>query len=256
MLFVALAACAPRVAALPRTRGTTAWEVGVAAAIGDGVVEERYTLRSEPVKHDVWALSTVRSEVLVVSPDGTEQRWSSDARTPGDPWPLVLQHAVASVPALVRMSRGRPVEILSTDDWAEEARAAMAATSLPEGAVATGANLVDPEGLLLDLGRAFPGMPDDGRLVAADRIAGVPALREETCAPLDSPGVLRFRCTGTATATDGSNRLHDVDTWTELVADRDGMVWMESAYGGTLRGRGGTNRGAVAVAGHRRVERR
>ncbi|MCA9494979.1 MAG: hypothetical protein KC621_33860 [Myxococcales bacterium] len=256
MLFVALVACAPRVAALPRTRGATAWEVGVAAAIGDGVVEERYTLRSEPVKRDVWALSTVRSEVLVVSPDGAEQRWSSEARTSADPWPLVLQHAVATVPALVRMSRGRPVELLSSDDWGEAARAAMRATDLPEDAVATGANLIDPDGLLLDLRRAFPGMPDDGRLVADDRIAGVPALREERCSPLDMDGAIRFRCTGTATASDGSGRLHDVDTWTEVVADRSGMVWMESAYGGTLRGRGGSTRGALAVAGHRRVERR
>lgn len=256
MLIVALAACAPRVAAPPRAHGPTAGEVGVAAAIGDGVVEERYTLRSEPVGRSVWAVATVRSEVLVVSPDGTEQRWSSDARTAADPWPLVLQHAVASVPAIVRMSDGRPVEILSTDAWREAAQAAMEGTSLPEDAVATGANLVDPEGLLLDLGRAFPGMPEDGRLIGADRIAGVPARREESCSPLDAPGVLRFRCTGTATAADGSDRLYDVDTWTEVVADRVGMVWMESAYGGTVRGRGGSERGAVAVAGHRRVERR
>jgi hypothetical protein len=230
--------------------------VAVAVAIGRAVVEETYTLSSSPGKRDHWTFTTLRSTKVAEDPSGARTAWDSQRREPGDPWPYVLQQAVAEVPVTVRFEAGRPTEVVGTEAWTASATAAILATGLPGRAAESGQSLVDPVGVVRDLARIFPGLPVEGRLVSADRIAGVEVVREEVCPPPEIGDTLRFRCVGTARAADGSNRLAEMETWTEVVADQDGLRWMESAWSGVVvtQGEAGAPR-PVPVAGHRRAQR-
>lgn len=231
-VIAALAGClraGPPADALGRRAAT--WEVDVLVAAGDRSIEAHYTLRSERAGGDRWRLSTVRTAGTWTDANGA-QAFDSAVPSPADPWPLTLQHAISEVPVEVRVERGRPVALADPAAWQEAARAAVYAAPVPGAALASGEALVDPEGLLDDLARTFPGLPPAaGPWVRAERIAGVDAVRTETCAA-DGAG---WRCEGVAEAAEGSSgKLFEVGTTTEVRVEGRDVVAVTSRYSGTL----------------------
>lgn len=228
---LASAGCASHAGVPSLGKERTAWTVLVLAATGDRTIEATYALATERVAPDRWLVSTTRTRGTWAG-DGEPASYDSDAPTAADPWPLTLQHLIASVPVEVRVDDGHPVALVDPDGWADAARHAVYASDLPNDALAVGQALVDPDGLLADLGRTFPGTPGDGAWARPDRIGGVDAVRTETCAR-PTPG--SWDCAGTAEATpDAGARLFEVATTTTVATDRRGLVRLDARYTGTL----------------------
>ncbi|MEQ1504185.1 MAG: hypothetical protein ABMB14_18225, partial [Myxococcota bacterium] len=84
---------------LGRGRDPQRWEVDVATATGERTMEAVYELATEPVGADRWTIATTRTRGAWTS-DGEPASFDSASPTSADPWPLTLQHLVASVPAV------------------------------------------------------------------------------------------------------------------------------------------------------------
>lgn len=237
--------------ALPPEGRASRYEVAVATAVADRAATSIHTLELEPLDDRVWTVRTVRTEGTWE--DGPQQiRFDSQDPRVTDPWPLTLQHAVASVPAAVRFSPdGVPAELVAPDAWRDRARRTLQALDLPPQALASGESLLDPAGLLRDLKRTFTGMPE-AQWVREETVAGVTARRVESCTP-EGRG---WRCVGRVEAEGGL--LHDTRSETRLVFDGRGLVELESSYAGTLLlvGSDGVVRADRPVAGRRWVVRR
>jgi hypothetical protein len=237
------------------TRGDADWSVVVLVASGDRTMEAHYELHTEHVRGDRWRVSTVRTHGTWTE-RGETSTFDSAAPTPADPWPLTLQHAVASVPAEVVVEDGRVVALADEDGWSRAARTAVYASPVPSDAFAAGEQLVDGDGLVGDLARTFVGRPPEGPWVRADTVGGVAAIRSESCVR-EPPAT--WTCTGTAAADPSTGaRLFEVESRTSITADRRGLLAMESWYSGTLvaLAAGGRSVDDRPVSGVRRVERR
>ena len=262
LLILVAVGCGPRGAptALPDAGGPRQYKVGVAAANGDAVVTSITTLRVVPRTDAVWAFMTEQAEGTWE--EGTAaMTWSSATPTPADPWPITLQHAVATVPASIRMSpQGEAIEMVDVEAWKSAARDAMRATDLPPQAAIGAASLLDPEGVLRDVQRNFPGQPTGaGAWVREEVIAGIPATRLESCTVERDGGTAAWTCSGRLEGpTDGQARLVEGQSRTELKVDRFGLVRMDTTYAATLVLLGPTGTEVIdrPVAGRRQVLRR
>jgi hypothetical protein len=238
---------------IPRT--SRDWSVAVSVATGDRVLESFYDLHTEPIAPNRWMVSTARTRGTWIE-HGASQGFDSEAPTARDPWPLVLQHLVASVPAEVRIEEGRVDELVAPDEWAAAARRAIYGSKLPVEALDAGEALLDPDGLVADLARTFPGTPpSEGVWERPDRIAGLEVVRREQCEPTGSG----WSCDGSAEGADGQDaRLFETTTFTRLAADHEGLLWVESGYSGTLVSAAIDGRGVMdrPISGLRRVQRR
>ena len=120
--------------------------------------------------------------------------------------------------------------------------------------------LLDPDGIVRDMARNFPGDPSPGILwTRAVTIAAVPATLSERCTVEESAGLRTWRCVGTAQGPEeGSARLYEVTSETTVVADRRGLVSYDSRWAGTLVVLAPDQQGVIdrPIAGHRVVERR
>ncbi len=224
----------PPQSVLPRQEQT--YDMTVALGAGEWRLVARYELRAQHVRGGVWSLATQRSRATIAQRDA-EHSFDSDAPAATDPWPVRMQHLVSSVPVWVAFdAQGRPVRLEDTEAWAAEARRVLYASELPTEAWAAGEALIDPAGVLADMQRTFPGTPrPDWR--RAERIAGVPAEREEECEREEHASGAVWTCRGIARArTDGLGRLHELQTWTIVDVDRKGLLRMESGYEGTRVG--------------------
>lgn len=229
------------------------WDVVVVAATGDRQLEATYVLETEPLGRERWRIATTHTRGAWIE-HGETSTFDSEAPTTRDPWPLTLEHIVASVPAEVEVKDGRPTALVDPDGWVDRARSALYGSTLPSEALPAGDRLIDPEGLLVDLDRTFPGRPPVGQWERGDRIAGLPVQRTEACT-WQKP---QWTCAGVATTTAPGAKLFEVSTTTTLVADRRGLVWMETGYSGTLVTLAPDGRDIVdrPIAGVRRVQRR
>lgn len=264
VLALALAACGPKRAsgtAAPPADDPALYRVGVVAATGDRTVTAVYSLEVNPHTDGVW---TVRTRATEGAWEEGKQALSFDSTVPSptDPWPLTLQHAIASVPAQVAIDEtGRPVGLRDLPTWRQAASAAANATDLPPGADATRDQLLDPAGYLSDLQRTFPGLPPaDGPWVRVERIAGVLVRRTETCTPGQTVGRTRsWTCEGHLEV----HRPPDLtiqagQSTTTLKVDRDGLAELTTTWAGTLvRTAPGSGKtlSRVAFAGQRMVVR-
>ncbi|MFK7931497.1 MAG: hypothetical protein AB8H79_25180 [Myxococcota bacterium] len=237
--LIALAvACAPKgpPSAAPDASGAQRYKVGVVAANGGAVVTSITTFEAEPRGEGVWAFRTAQAEGTWE--EGTvAMTWNSANPTAADPWPVTLQHAVATVFAAVRLDeRGAPHQLLDQARWKAEARDAMGKTGLPAQASVGAAALLDADGILRDLRRNFPGTPNGaGAWVRPERLAGLPATRLETCTQARAKGVTTWTCSGRVEGPrEGSARLVDATSTTQLVIDRKGLVQLDTEYSGTL----------------------
>jgi hypothetical protein len=259
LLFVL--ACGPhRVAtALPDATAPTVYRVGVAAASGTRTVTSIYTLRVVPRGDGVYAFTTVDAE-------GTWEEGQAslawDSRTPSgrDPWPVTIQHAIATVPAQVRLGDdGMPIALSDEQTWRSAASASVAAAGLPDEAQASAAAMLDADGYLRDLRRDFPGAPSpNGTWAREELLAGLPAQRVETCSRSARAGTVTYDCSGRVEGpTDGNARLVDTTSSTRLVVDRRGVVEMSSSYEGTMVVLAPDGRAALdrAIVGQRKVVR-
>lgn len=232
----------------------------MAVASSERSLAALYELRSDRRDDHVWSFWTVRTEGTWEEP-GKRSSFDSAAPTDADPWPLTLQHLVASVPAEVRMGpAGAPEALVDPDGWTTAARAAVYGSTLPVEALAGAEPLFDPTGVVEDLARSFPGVPpEDGAWDRTERIAGVAAHRVEQCAvEIDGPN-RTWDCRGAVVGPSGGPaRLHEVESWTRMVADRDGLRSLDAGYQGTLVMVGPDGRTVFdrPIAGRRRVERR
>jgi hypothetical protein len=231
------------------------WEVAVLVSTGGSAyIESHYELVTEKLGPELWKIATVRTWGQWVGP-GDRADYDSASPSPADPWPLTLQHLVASTPAKVRMEEGRPVEIVSAEEWEDTARRAVYASELPADALPSAEALADADGLLADLARTFPGSPRP-QWERTERIAGVEARVVETCS--FETERQEWTCKGNASETDGqSAKLFEVTTWTSMGVDRHGLRFVETGYSGTLvtLAPGGMGAKDRPITGFRRVVR-
>lgn len=254
-----LAGCvkAPPEALPPRGVAST-YQVAVAAASGERAMTALYTLEVVPQRDDVYSVRTVHTEGTWEE-GGTRLDYDSSAPQRDDPWPLALQHAVASVPARLQFSEGgSPVGLVEEQGWRMEGLRAMQELELPPEALAAGQQLLDPAGLVRDLQRIFPGTPPQGVWVRQEQIAGLDAQRIEACERTAAGGERTWTCEGEVEGpTEGPARLHEVDSSTVVVADARGLVSLEGTWVGTLVLLDATGDGVLdrPVAGRRLVVR-
>jgi len=259
MLILLVAACVKTFPAGPSVRGLSEYDVAVVAASGPRQLSALYSLEITPATDTAWVFRTVRGEGTWEE-GGKPLSFDSDKPSRSDPWPLRLQHVVSSVPAVVVVdASGAPMELVDPDGWSADVRRALYDTDLPVEAMRSGEALVDPVGMVADLRRSFPGRPPSEEWVRHGRVAGLQVERRESCTETREGRVQVFRCDGTVRGPDdGSARLHDVTTWTELRLDRHGMASLEEGYSGTLVMMAPDESGVLdrPIAGRRLVERR
>ena len=233
-LVLLLLACARPPATAP-PRGEAVYDVAVLAASGKRVISSVYSLGVQGDTPGVFVFTTLHSEGSWE--EGAESVFfDSGVPRPSDPWPLVLQHAISTVPVALTFEKGAPKAMVDEAGWREAGltavNAEMQKRDLPDQARTTGEQLLDPGGVLRDLRRNFPGDPPSGIWSRAVSIAGVPARVTQVC---EKAGARRAVCSGTAEGpTEGSTRLHEVDVVTEIVSDGQGLVSLEHTYSGTL----------------------
>lgn len=261
LTFGLLFGCAPRMPhPLPSASRPATFRVAVAAGQGDAIVSQLSTLESHPKNKDSVVLLTSQTEGSLSRRDA-EVTFDSRSPSPADPWPITLQHAVAQVPAQVRYSAetGQIMELVDVESWKNSARSAIRALRLPPEAIASGDAMVDPEGLLGDLRRYFPGSPSIGSSWRrADRIGGVMVTREETCALQRQKGQRIYQCTGVFQAQDTQVAyIQGAASTTNITIDKQGLVRMESQYSGTLHRpiMGGSDTIDQPIYGRRVVQR-
>ena len=233
-LVLLLLACARPLATAP-PQGEAVYDVAVLAASGTRVISSVYSLEVSGEGAGVYTFTTLHSEGSWE--EGAEAVFfDSNVPRPSDPWPLVLQHAISTVPVALRFEGGAPSAMVDEEGWKaaglQAVNAEMVKRDLPEQARTTGLQLLDPGGVLRDLRRNFPGNPPEGAWSRAVSIAGVPARVTQTCEP---QGPRRVVCRGTAQGpTEGATRLHEVDVVTDITSDGQGLVSLEHTYSGTL----------------------
>lgn len=237
-VLLLLAACAKvPPAAFPDPDAPRVYKVGVATAQGDAVATSITTLRVIPRGDDVYAFLTERSEGSWEQ-GAAAMTFDSEDPKGTDPWPITLQHAVATVPAPIRVHprTGALQAFQQQEVWRSAARSAVEAADLPVQARLSAESLLDPEGVLRDLRRNFPGTPtEDGPWVREETIAGVPTTRVERCEAETVRATTTWTCSGRlAGPEEGPARLVDGVSKTVLTVDRDGLVELDLTYEATL----------------------
>lgn len=257
LAFLTVLGCRPPVAVVPSSAHLS-YEVAVVLVSGDRTVTSVYELQVEAAGDGVLVFSTLDTEGTWEEP-GQALYFDSRAPKASDPWPLTVQHAIASVPAAVELGEGgSPLRLVDADGWAEAGRSAVTALGLPGQAMTTAEALLDPDGYLRDLRRNFPGTPpDEGTWQRAERIVGVDSLRSESCISVRVGPSTTWQCEGRIDGEiEGRAKLHDTTSATTIVADRHGVERMESHFEGfvvlpTADGRAITR----GVGGRRLVQR-
>lgn len=253
---------------LPSTAPTadepTRYRVGVVTGSGDRTTTDVYTLRVVPVDRSVWAFVTEAAEGTWEA-GAAALSWSSQDPRPEDPWPIVMQHAVSSVPArIVLDDEGRPVRFADPDPWRRAARAAILDRELPEQALAASEALLDPDGVVRDLQRSFPGAPPVHEdWTREERIAGLVVVRRESCTVDERLRQRIYTCEGVIedaqaeAQSQAAARIFASQSTTVLTLDRHGLVELDSRYSGTLVYVDATGERAQdrPIAGLRRVVR-
>ncbi|MBN2799688.1 MAG: hypothetical protein JXX28_11125 [Deltaproteobacteria bacterium] len=210
------------------------YQIGAATASADRVMSTLYTVS---VKRDAFDAATVRTVHTEGewTEGGRDNRFDSDAQTGADPWPLRLEHAVASAPAAVRLSpEGAVTALIDEQGWRDAARDQITALDLPGAASAAAEALIDPEGLLRDLRRSFPGRPE-AVWVREESLGGITAALEEACTRSREGRLTVWTCAGGAREGGvGKARLQELTTWSIVRADRRGLQSFEMGYEGDV----------------------
>jgi hypothetical protein len=237
------------------------YDVAVASASGDRRISSLYALQMMPdaVDPSIRTVWTIHSEGTWED-GGNAMAFNSEAPRPSDPWPLTLQHTIATVPARISFTgTGAPEQVLDQPKWSQAVHDTVLALNLPEQALSTAGQLTDAQGVIRDLARNFPGTPLPGIWERDERIAGVDARRQETCVAEVQGARAIWACQGKILGpTEGSARLVDGTSHTQMVVDRRGLVLLEADYLGTLVlvGPNDEHLGDQAIGGRRLVERR
>jgi len=240
-------------------RRDTTWRVGVIAGSGDRTVTDIYTLRALPRPGGSWAFLTDDAEGTWEEGAGALS-WSSAEPRPEDPWPIVLQHTISTVPAqIVLDATGRPDHFVDADAWRRAARSAVATLDLPPQASSSVEPLLDPQGLLRDLRRSLPGLPPaEGDWVREEPIAGLVVRRIERCTASRENGRSIYRCAGTLEPVEAvAALLHETRSTTVITLDHRGLVELDTGYDATLVYLDPSGERALdrAIAGQRKVVR-
>ena len=203
---------------------------------GSDSAESQFTLQTTPTQPGLWAIATTRTQGSWTR-NGITQRFDSENVLMGDPWHHQLQHEIAATPAIIWMdANGRPERMVEEEAWRSDARGRVLDLQLPAEALQVGENLLDPEGLVADLARYFPGTPSlEQPWRRLDRLSGLPVIREEQCQRLESGQLSSWRCEGSFTPTsDARAKIHEGTSWTQLSIDRRGLVRLEEGFSGTV----------------------
>jgi hypothetical protein len=231
----------------------------VAVASANRQVESIYALQIEPAADGVWIVTTTHSRGSW-DQDGVRTEFDSETPKASDPWPVRLQHAISHVPTAYTLDdRGAPTGLFDPKEWKKVALSVIYSLDLPVEAMTAGEALLDPEGLVADLVRDFPGTPPEGQWTRSERIAGLGATRREQCSVQRRGPTEMWECIGEVEGpTDGSARLYKVASITLIEIDRHGLKRLETTYSGTLVmvGPGGDGVLDRPIAGKRMVQRR
>ena len=212
-------------------------------------VSNVYDMRSESIgtsKMRVWTDRT-RAEFDVA---GVAYAFDSAGPTAQAPWAYTQGHLVSAVPVTVRLEAGHPVSMVGVSRWKRAARRAVAASGLPPEADAAGWALVDPDGVLADLQRAFPRHPAASKArTLTIKVSSQLLSRVEHCGA-SGPGT--WSCEGQLATTDPDVAVYDGVSTSTIRFDGRGLVDYDSRYSGVLHVAGTAPR---PFAEHRRVER-
>jgi hypothetical protein len=235
----------------------TRYGVKVVAGSGDRIVTSVYELEVLPGQHDQRTIRTTHTEG-VWEEHGASLTFDSDSPKGQDPWYLSLQHAISAVPTEVLFDDdGRPIEIVRVEGWTTRAKEAADRLELPNEAASSERQLLDPDGVIRDLQRDFPGRPVLPEWRRSERIAGIGAERVEKCVHSAEAGLSVWTCDGVVEGPqDGPFRLVGTTSRTRIAADKRGLVEVESEYFGTLVAT--TSEGKVIdrpIGGKRRILR-
>ena len=259
LLFWVLMGCVRTPPATLAPTRAAVYDVVVAVASADRQVEAVYVLSVDAIASDVAVYATLSSSGLWTE-EASAITFDSENPKRSDPWPITLQNAIAAVPATVQLDRaGAPLALLSPEDWKRTAIDEVYGLDLPVEALSSGEALIDPPGVIADLKRNFPGVPQDEVWERSERIAGVGATRRERCTKTQETGRLVWTCEGDILGPEtGPARLHDTLSSTRIEVDRWGLRLLETTYAGTLvlLGPGGEGVLDRPVAGKRLVRRR
>lgn len=228
---------------------------------GDRTVTDVYTLTAVPRKGSVWAFMVEEVDSSIEQGAG-EIAYDSTNPQADDPWPLVAQFAISSVPADVELGpSGRPERMLHADRWRRSAQTEVSRRDLHPQAAASVDALLDPAGLIKDLQRNLPGLPPDGEIWEREEvIAGIRVVRSETCERSRRAGQRHWECRGTLQVADEGEavKLYESTSYTRISADAQGMTELDTLYDATMvyvDASTGTTRDKP-IAGRRRVLRR
>lgn len=233
------------------------YEVGNTQLSGERAVTTLLVLRVERLSAREAVIQTVDSEGEWEE-HGRTHTFHASSQSLADPWPLRIQHAVAAAPARVHWDGGGALlSLVDAEAWRAEAWRAVEALGLPPAADISAQAVVDSQGLLYDLSRTFPGTPVP-TWTRSGTIAGVDITLQETCNPSKMNGQTKWICKSEEySAGTGEARLDGLRTWSTLIADRHGLVSLETGYEATLSllDAGGVARLRAPVLGHRLVQR-
>lgn len=230
----------------------------VAISLGESTtIEAEYELEFRP--HDAnTKLVHTNYSVGAVDQGGQVLHFDSRTRKEEDPWPLLIQHVVASTSLTVTFDElGRPSVVEDKAAWQENAQERLKALSLPAGAHSADSELLQPEAVLRDIHRTFPGVPnDDGTMRRPVTLGGVSGWVDERCQPL--PTGRGWTCEGGADSLErGASRVFGVSSKLLMRYDGSGLSYLESEQVGTLVVYDPTSGELIdqAVGGKRAVER-
>jgi len=209
----------------------------LAMTLGEGMtIRSEYEIELQPLRPDARTVQTNYS-AGVIDRGGEEIRFDSRNPSDEDPWPMLIQHVVASTPLRVVFEHsGKPVAVEGIEEWKSLVTTRLGALEFPVNTQDPDSELLDPEAILRDLSRTFPGAPvSEGPFQRPLRVAGVAGSVDEDCRQAATPRGVAWECEGGVESLQhGAVHVFGITTHLAMGYDRSGLYRLEADYVGTV----------------------